>query len=181
MTLGYKFCHCACTLFASWRSSGAEIALRFRKCQATVPNEIPNLVNALCIHKLHHWDWFFYKMWPQQCSLWNCCHFRHFLLVSCLVDVLEKLENRVQREEGGTAHCRARQTCGTKKESDGSNLTSYLGLKAGRCLPSCIRDYLHTNRLDSCEIKDWKVFGESENVEYEVLGVQSCLMVLVLQ
>lgn len=128
MTLRFKFWHCACSLFISWRYRGAEIASRFRKGLAAVASEIPKLVNALCMHKPHHQDWFLYRTWPQQCSLLNCCYFKHFLLAQCLVDVLKKLESQVQRGEDGTLHWRTRQTCGTKKELEGSNLTSYLGI-----------------------------------------------------
>lgn len=118
MTLRFKFWHCACSLFISWRHRGAEIASRFRKWLATVPSAIPKLVNVLCVHKPHHRDWFLHRTWPQQCSLLSCCHFKHFLLAQCLVDVLKKLENQVQREKGDTLHWRTRQTCGTKKPMD---------------------------------------------------------------
>lgn len=90
----------------------------------------------------------------------------------------KKWENQAQREKGGALHWRTRQTCGTKKESEGSNLTSYLDLRAARCLPNCICDYLTQIAWTIMRINDWKFSGDLRKCGLS--GVRSTDMLLVI-
>lgn len=159
MTLRYKFWHCAFTLFISWRSSGAEIALKFRKCQANVKFPVLEKPRACTNHTMNI-D-FSTKRDHNNVPFWTAATSN----ISCLINAWrswrsKSKEKKVVLSTGGQRN----QKREWRKQFD------FLFRAQGwEVFPKLHLWLSNTNCLHSWEINDWNSLERSENVVYQVL------------